>query len=636
VPVSVSVVVPVYNPGPYFEACLASLLRQTMPSDRYEIVLVDDGSTDGTAQRLDRAASRHPKLITVIHTENSGWAGRPRNLGNDAATGDYVMFVDDDDWLLPHALEVLHERAVLDDSDIVIGRSIGNRRAVPAAIFDQGDFCTTWRKTPGLFNSLMATHKLFLRSFLREHHLRFPEGRVRLEDQIMVTRAYLEARRVSIVGNRPCYVHERRDDLGNLTAQPIDPVDYFRSVRAVVNNFLAATEPGPERAIALTRTLGGEIIGRVDGRNYLDQKDDYRALMFEQVRQVMLADIDERTDQRLAPVLRVRAAFVRLGDRVSLEQWVEWSGGISAAVELANVAWDGTRLRVDVRAHLELDDVPLHFPSSGKHVYLPRPTDMDLQTDPRLREAADVTKHLPMSGVVLLLRSRDYMEEWRISAANAMRVEPAGPDEVAVRWTATATFDPSTAAAGAPLRPGIWDVYIRIDACGLRREHRLRSTTDTLIEVPVPAVLGTEATTVVPFLDPHGGLSIDVDQWVHSLAKEVIGRGVQPPASDQGKTLRLSLQLLVLCEREVHAEVLLLPRRWRSTGPQLRIGKVIAGSDGHATLEVPLTRLRPGGRWSVHLRFGGPGTGMMQATGLDLLRLLTGRFAVRHTLMPED
>src|SRR4029453_1898670 len=157
------------------------------------------------------------------------------------------------------------ERAVRDNSDIVVGRNVGNRRAVPTAIFDRGDFCTTWRKTPSVFTSLMATHKLFRRSFLQEHHLRFPEGPVRLEDQIMVTRAYLEAQRISIVGSRPCYVHERRDDMGNLTSRPIDPVDYFCSVRAVVENFLAATDPGPERAIALTRTLQSEIIGRVDG-----------------------------------------------------------------------------------------------------------------------------------------------------------------------------------------------------------------------------------------------------------------------------------------------------------------------------------------------------------------------------------
>ncbi|MEA2289920.1 MAG: poly(ribitol-phosphate) beta-N-acetylglucosaminyltransferase, partial [Solirubrobacteraceae bacterium] len=96
--VKVSVVVPVYNPGPHIDDCIASVLRQSLPASEYEAIFVDDGSTDGTGERLDEIAAEHPHL-RVIHIENSGWPGRPRNVGVEAARGEYVYFVDNDDWI---------------------------------------------------------------------------------------------------------------------------------------------------------------------------------------------------------------------------------------------------------------------------------------------------------------------------------------------------------------------------------------------------------------------------------------------------------------------------------------------------------------------------------------------------------
>jgi hypothetical protein len=386
--------------------------------------------------------------------------------------------------------------------------------------------------------------------------------------------------------------------------------------------------------LALTRTLQREIIGRVDGRNYLDQNDAYRSAMFEQVRQVILTDIDRETDRGLPPVTQVRAAYIRKGDRASLERWVEWDGDISANVELADVTWDGPRLRVVVRALLERAGVPLRFVMSNDRIYLRGPDGMDLQADSQLREAADITAHLPQSSLALLLRSRDYMEEWRFLAAYEMHVEPAGEDEVCIQWTATATFNSSTAAAGAPLRPGLWDFYLRLDVCGLQRDQQLKRTGNAHIEQPEPAVLGAAATIVVPFFSPNGALSIDVGQWKHSLAAEIVRRGVQPLPSGHGRTQGFSAQLRVH-DAVVPVEVLLLPQRPKSLVPQLRAGKVVAGSNGQATLTMSLAKLRRRGRWSVHVRFGEPGTGPMQSVGVDVFRHATGRLATSVPLPGE-
>ena len=132
----VSVVVPVYDPGEYFGPCIDSLITQSLPPDEFEIICVDDGSTDDTPARLDELAATH-RNIHVIHQPNSGWPGQPRNVGIDAARGEYVFFCDHDDWLGAEALERLYEFATSCDSDIVLPKMAGLQRRIPRVVFTE-------------------------------------------------------------------------------------------------------------------------------------------------------------------------------------------------------------------------------------------------------------------------------------------------------------------------------------------------------------------------------------------------------------------------------------------------------------------------------------------------------------------
>src|SRR5215213_4069019 len=131
---NVSVIVPVYNPGSHIDDCIDSLLGQTLPAGELELIFVDDGSTDATPARLDALAARHAH-VRVEHIPNSGWPGKPRNLGLDMATGEYVFFVDNDDWLERDALERLYTTAEQDRADIVIGKVVGHGKRVPRVLF---------------------------------------------------------------------------------------------------------------------------------------------------------------------------------------------------------------------------------------------------------------------------------------------------------------------------------------------------------------------------------------------------------------------------------------------------------------------------------------------------------------------
>lgn len=128
-PVKLSIIVPVYNVARYLRKCVDSLLAQDLPASDYEIILVDDGSTDGSAAICDEYASRssvHPlahssiegPLIRVIHQPNAG-VGAARNAGLKVAKGEYIQFVDSDDYLEPNVLGTLMAQVEREKLDVL-------------------------------------------------------------------------------------------------------------------------------------------------------------------------------------------------------------------------------------------------------------------------------------------------------------------------------------------------------------------------------------------------------------------------------------------------------------------------------------------------------------------------------------
>lgn len=113
----ISVVVPVYKVEPYLRKCIDSILGQTYRN--LEIILVDDGSPDCCPAICDEYAKVDSR-IKVIHKANGGLSDA-RNVGMDAASGDYLMFVDSDDWLESNSLEILLEASLEHNAQLVIG-----------------------------------------------------------------------------------------------------------------------------------------------------------------------------------------------------------------------------------------------------------------------------------------------------------------------------------------------------------------------------------------------------------------------------------------------------------------------------------------------------------------------------------
>ena len=159
----ISVVVPIYNVEKYLEFCLDSILNQTYQD--FEVILVDDGSTDSSGQICDEYCSNDPRF-RVIHQDNQGLS-LTRNVGLSQSNGEYLYFLDSDDFIHPFTLEYLYQALQESKADISICKYIRtNQRKVEgvgqlsyhvinqsqlyAGIFDPGEFemiyCAVWNK----------------------------------------------------------------------------------------------------------------------------------------------------------------------------------------------------------------------------------------------------------------------------------------------------------------------------------------------------------------------------------------------------------------------------------------------------------------------------------------------------------
>ena len=115
--IKLSIIVPIYGVEQYLRKCVDSLLAQDLPSSEYEIILVDDGSPDGCPAICDQYAAEHDN-IRVIHRENGGLSAA-RNSGIEVAQGEYIMFVDSDDYIEPNVLGGLMEQVERENLDVL-------------------------------------------------------------------------------------------------------------------------------------------------------------------------------------------------------------------------------------------------------------------------------------------------------------------------------------------------------------------------------------------------------------------------------------------------------------------------------------------------------------------------------------
>ena len=236
-----SIILPIYNVAPYLEESIRSVLTQGYGD--YELILVDDGSTDDSPAICRRFAAQDQR-IRVIHKENGGLSSA-RNAGTQIAQGRYIWWVDSDDWIEPDALALLYDATCKENPDMVKFHFYRVGEQKQRIFCDAPKGCYTDKDAleqllnkgffrPGKF-SLSAWGHIYKRDFLMRNHLQFQSERVIGSEDYLFNLSTLAAARSIRVMDEALYNYRLRP--GSLTQRyrkelPEKYTELFRQLRA--------------------------------------------------------------------------------------------------------------------------------------------------------------------------------------------------------------------------------------------------------------------------------------------------------------------------------------------------------------------------------------------------------------------
>lgn len=246
----ISIVVPVYNVAPFLKRCLDSICSQTY--DNLEIILVDDGSTDDSKDICDFYAEKDNR-IRVIHKENGGLSDA-RNAGLEKAIGEFISFIDSDDFIRHDYIQILYELIVKENADISICNYIrGDKSEFPdkkeqakkkIRTFDSKDMLENWH---GKYKhqETVAWNKLYRRKLFVEYNIRYPKGYY--NEDVQTTHLLVEKANKIVVTNEELYYYFKNPGsiMGTLSEKKVKDNIFSQKKRLKYfkdNNYVKAYE----------------------------------------------------------------------------------------------------------------------------------------------------------------------------------------------------------------------------------------------------------------------------------------------------------------------------------------------------------------------------------------------------------
>jgi len=516
----VSVVVIGYDDAAHVPDAVRSALAQG-PAVR-EVIAVDDRSTDGSAELLARMAAEDPRVRVIRRTVNSGGCGTPRNDGIDAATAPYVMFLDSDDVLPPGAVDALLAAAVEGRAQVAAGLCV--RRELPSGcevpwqpeLYARPALVSRPARRTRLVHDTLCVNKLYRTGFLREHAIRFPEGRFPYEDFVFTARVLAAGPRLALIPDTVYVWHVRRSAERLSISLDRADVDNWRARmeanRQVYDILLAAGEKRLARA-ARAKFLDRGL--RMYARELDLRSPEYRREWWALTR-AYLADFDA-ADFALAPAPgRVIAQVVLAsGEPRDLPRLKELAARPARLQPPYARAADGTPVWSE-----DLPQVPLDHVLVRPMRLLPVAVEAELR--PRAR------------GARLRLRVHELYGRVADASPTAVDVEFVRRQDGRVGLTRTVPLlaDPEfdTWSAGTPvdlsaLGSGTWDLRLRL------RFHDGTSRDTTAHAVAGPGLLQRAVVPSVrhgvllaqPYATHSGALALHVAPGVRGVTS-VVGR----------------------------------------------------------------------------------------------------------------
>src|SRR3954471_14731755 len=550
-PPRISVVVPVYNVEPYLAECLESLAGQTVKD--LEVIMVDDGSKDSSAEIAQEFADRDERFHLI--QQPNGGLGNARNTGIKHAKGEFLAFVDSDDYLAPNAYELLIKALDETGSDFATGnvlrlQSIGAKQVhFLRQAFNKTRLATHVSEYRPLIADRVAWNKLFRRSFWDAQGRTFPEG-VLNEDIPVILPAHFAAKSVDVISDPIYYWRIREGEELSITQRRLEPkalhdrmaalekvVDWLDQhgkkkwkrwyLEGIVSDDLRfylnpLTQADDEYRQLFLDQVNGFLDRAPEG--IFDKQSSIERLKWHLVRRRLMPELLEvisfhKGDQfRETPPVEIDGRWYgdypfREDERLKIPRSIYLlEGELGLRVEIDALEWDGERLRVRGNAFI-------------RGIGAPAPDTQDLK-------------------LVALRRGRLRRVRIRLSAVkfetNVMRRPDATasvPQRLAdLEWSGfEASLDPRKLRGRGGWRPGLWELFVIARAGKVHRRRASRFHFNPLrplrgVEIPLPGEIKAKAV-------PTAGRSVVIDirtRWANLLGHRLDGKALELTGETQG------------------------------------------------------------------------------------------------------
>ena len=236
----ISVILPIHNTEKHLHAAITSLINQTLGFENLQVILVNDGSTDGTKQLIEQYVSEHANIESIHFDVASGAAGKPRNAGLEVAKADFVMFLDPDDTYLENTCELLYNLMIEHKSDVVVGRTQGISAQGPYEIpfsspllNEQHINIKIEQLVPLLQEFIHLNASIYSRAFIEKHGFTFMVGRA-TQDALFTEQVFLKADNITFTPELT-YQYHARNDADNLSITQLRNKRYFSDLAYMVS-----------------------------------------------------------------------------------------------------------------------------------------------------------------------------------------------------------------------------------------------------------------------------------------------------------------------------------------------------------------------------------------------------------------
>lgn len=202
----ISIIIPVYNCEKYIERGLKSIINQTFPFDKLEIIVINDKSTDSSLKILNKYDGQYDNLTLIDLKKNHGNPSYPRNIGIKHASSDYIMFMDIDDYYENDACEILYQNAIENNCDIVGGRfyKMYKNIKVKAHSLEKNIYIKNIEEDPKILSeNSFLWNKIFKKSLLEKNNIKFTESGV--GDVVFTSECFLKAKNILLLKNDYIY-----------------------------------------------------------------------------------------------------------------------------------------------------------------------------------------------------------------------------------------------------------------------------------------------------------------------------------------------------------------------------------------------------------------------------------------------